>query len=280
MFSIFKKSIKLICFDVDNTLCDSNSAEAETESIMMEFLAKKISEMQQKNNKINSNCKSNSKNNNCDVCSAFTIMTIFNEFKHSHLHHDLEPEKYSRALWFKETLEKLDETKNLGISVNKLLLDVDSYEKRYWDNYSRLLKNYPNAIFTLKYLKSMGFKLAIVSDSDGKKEIKTERLKKLGLDKYFNYIVISDDTGFNKPDIRNWESVLKISGFSSKECVMIGDHPDVDLVNAKKLGFVTIWTKEGLNTTLHHKYVDYEIRDIKDTIDILSKISKIPSIKK
>ncbi|MGV8085995.1 MAG: HAD family hydrolase [Candidatus Woesearchaeota archaeon] len=263
MFSIFKKEIKLICFDLDNTLCDSNSAESETESYMMEFLSKKIISLQSKKN---SKPKS--------ICSAFSLLKIFNEIKNYHLHHDLDPNNYSRALWFRELLEKVDETLDLGISVNSMILKVDEYEMFYWNYYSKKLNNYPNTLYVLKTLRSKGLKLALVTDSDGKREIKLMRLKNLGINNYFDYIVTSDDVGFNKPDKRNWEYVLKISGFSAKQSVMIGDHPDVDLVNAKKLGFITIWTKESLNNDSHHNYVDYEIRDIKEVLGIIDKLSK------
>ncbi len=266
MFSIFKKEIKLICFDLDNTLCDSNSAEVETESIMVQFLEKEIHKMQLKNGAKLAK--------DCDVCSAFTIMKVFNEIKNYYLHNSFEPGKYSRSLWFSETLEKLDETKNLGISVNKLILNSDSYEKKYWNNYSKLLKNYPSTVLVLESLKSSGFKLALVTDSDGKRDIKMMRLKNLGLEQYFDYIVTSDDVGFNKPDPRNWEEVLKLSGFNAKQGIMIGDHPDVDLVSAKVLGFITIWTKQSLNNDVHHKYVDYEIKDINEVLDIVRKIAK------
>lgn len=264
MFSIFKKKIpeiKLICFDVDNTLCDSNSSESETESYMMEMLSKQIAHLQSK-------LHHKPKNS----CSAFTLLKLFNEIKNSHLHYDLDPNKYSRALWFRELLEKLDETSELEISINSLLLKVDDYEKEYWDYYAKNLKNYPNTMLVLNSLKSSGFKLALVTDSDGKRDIKMMRLKKLGIDLYFDYIVTSDDVGFNKPDIKNWEYILKLSGFNANQCIMIGDHPDVDLVNAKKLGFITIWTKESLNNDLHHKYVDYEIHDIKEVLEIVRKI--------
>lgn len=263
MFSIFKKEIKLICFDLDNTLCDSNSAESETESHIIEFIYKQIVHQQSKLHHKPKN-----------TYSVFILLKMFNDIKNYHLHHDLDPKKYSRALWFREFLEKIDETLELGISVNSMMFKVDEYEKIYWDYYSRKLVNYPNTLYVLKTLRSKGFKLALVTDSDGKREIKLMRLKNLGITDYFDYIVTSDDSGFNKPDKKNWEYVLKISGFSAKQSVMIGDHPDVDLVNAKKLGFITIWTKEGLNNDLHHTYVDYEIRDIKEVLDIMDKLSK------
>jgi len=263
MFWPFHKEVKLVCFDIDNTLCDFGSAESETEAYMAEIIAKDIKKLQSK-------VKRKIKHS----CSSVTILKIFNDIKNSHMHHDLEPEEFSRNLWFKETIEHLDNDTNLGISMNTLIKNSDMYEKKYWDYLISKAKLFPNTLSTLDSLRSKGLKLATITDSDGKREIKINRIKALGLDKYFDYVITTDDTGLNKPAIENWQHLIKISGLKSSECIMIGDHPDIDLVNAKKLGFVTVWTKEHLNMDLHHKYVDYEIKDIKEVIDIVEKINK------
>jgi len=278
MFSLFKKEVKLVCFDIDNTLCDSRSAETEAEAYIIELIAKDINAMQSKNKMRSRNdphSKTADKNNaKFGSCSSFTLMMIFNEVKHSHLSHDTLPEKYSRELWFKEMFERLDADSNLGISVNSLMSNSEDYERRYWEYFTKRLDNYPNTISTLKTLKSRGMKLASISDSDGKPGIKAGRIKALGLDKYFDYIITGDDTGFNKPAVENWSKLLGLSGMKAKQCMMVGDHPDIDLVTAKKLGFITVWTKQSLNNDSRHDYVDYEIKDIKEILDLLEKISK------
>jgi HAD superfamily hydrolase (TIGR01509 family) len=264
MFSFFKKDIKLICFDIDNTLCDFASAEAEAEVYLSELISKDINSRQ-------------SKIKRCTVvkntCSAFTVLKIFTEVKHAHLYRDFNPETYSRKYWFKETLERIDNSMALGANINKLILNAEVYEKKYWERINTFLKNYPATLSTLDYLKSRGFKLATITDSDGKRGIKEDRMKNLGLDKYFDYIITGDDIGLNKPAVENWNKLLELSGLKAKQCIMVGDHPDVDLITARKLGFITVWTKQCINTDLHKKYVDYEIHDIKEVIDVVKKIN-------
>jgi HAD superfamily hydrolase (TIGR01509 family) len=264
MFWSFRKRIKLICFDIDNTLCDFASAEVVAETYMSELISKDIHKMQLKVKKRNAIKNS---------CSAFTILRTFNDVKTYNLYRSFEPEKYSRALWFKETIERLDDSMVLGIDANKLIINAEVYEKKYWEQINSHLKNYPNAISTLEALKSKGFKIATITDSDGKKGIKDGRILNLGLQKYFDYIITGDDIGLNKPAVENWNKLLELSKLKAKECVMVGDHPDVDLATAKKLGFITVWTKEHLNTDLHQNYIDYEIQDIKELIAIIEKIT-------
>ena len=284
MFSFFKKSskkdIKLICFDIDNTLCDFASAETITEAYLMELISTDITNIQKhlqlkspsdhkRNKRIDINIERAIEN----PCSPFMIMKIFNDIKSFHMRNGEKPEKYSRALWFRETLERLDEDTALGISVNTLIKKCEIYEKKYWDSIIKNIKNYPNTISTLNYLKAKNFKLATITDSDGKKDIKMIRLASIGLDKYFDYIITTDDTGLTKPAEINWANLLEISGLKAEQCIMVGDHPEIDLITAKKLGFITIWTKERLNTDLSQKYVDYEIHNIKEIIDIVEKLT-------
>jgi len=264
MFGWFKKEVKLVCFDIDNTLCDFASAERETEAYMAELISKKIKKLQLKIKK--RNVLKNS-------CSAFSVLKFFNEVKKQHLYHDSEPGGYSRLLWFKETLERIDETMALGINLNSMISNTKLYEKEYWEHINVRLKNYPNTIAVLDSLKSKSIKLATITDSDGMVGMKTYRMKFLGLDKYFDYIITGDDVGINKPAAENWDKLLKLSGLNGKQCMMVGDHPEVDLITAKKLKLITVWSKENLNNDLHENYVDYEIHNIKEVVEILEKIN-------
>ncbi len=267
MFSWLKRGrdIKLVCFDIDNTLCDFASTERETEAYMAQLISKDIKKLQSKIKK-----RGVLKND----CSAFTILKTFNEVKIHHLYSDMKPESYSRKMWFQETFERLDDTMALGISLNTLIENSASYEKKYWEKINKTFKNYPNTISTLDYFKSKGIKLATITDSDGLVGMKNYRIKLVGLEKYFDYIITGDDVGLNKPAVENWNTLLELSGLKGKQCIMVGDHPDIDLVTAKKLGLITIWTKENINNDLHHNYVDYEIRDIKELVGIYEKLIK------
>jgi putative hydrolase of the HAD superfamily len=271
MFSWFKrgKDIKLICFDMDNTLCDFATAETETEAYMAELISRDIKKLQSKmtsKNKKHGTLK--------NPCSPFTILRFFNDVKKEHLYKDLAPMTYSRMIWFKKTLERLGEELALGVSLSNMIMNATFYEKEYWVQINKRLKNYPSTLSTLGSLKSSGLKLATITDSDGLAGMKDYRIKLLGLDKYFDYIITGDNIGLNKPAVENWNKLLSLSGLKGKQCIMVGDHPDVDLLTAKKLGFITVWTKENLNIDLNYDYVDYEIRDIKETLDILNKVTK------
>lgn len=60
-------------------------------------------------------------------------------------------------------------------------------------------------------------------------------------------IVTSDQQRIAKPDPRIFEAALQRADCPAERCVMIGDRLDNDIATAKKLGFKTIWVKQGLN---------------------------------
>lgn len=245
-FKIFskKREVDIVCFDLDNTLYDNYTAEAEAEA----YIAKDFE-------KLFYNKKS---------VRAVNIIRVFNDVKNSHLYHDLDPEKNARSLWFRETFERLH--KNLSIAESL------RYEKKYWDFLVSKIILFTNTINTLEQLKNLGYRLAAISDSDGNKDIKINRVKIIGLYGYFDYFITTDDTKKNKPAIENFEYLKKISGIEPINCVMVGDHPELDLLNAKKLGYLTIWSKEKISSSSHYNYVDYEISDINQILPILEKI--------
>lgn len=234
-----KKKLKLICFDIDNTLVDYGMAESEAEAHISELIAKATGK------------------------KTIDVLRAFNDVKNMYMHHDMDPKSFSRKLWVEKTLSIMNIKKKI---------DMARIEEAYWNHLIPRMKLFPNSLHVLESLKSSGkYKIACLTDSDGDKKIKIRRLKHLGIEKYFDYTITTDDTGVNKPSIENWEYLLNISGLKGDECIMVGDHPEIDLVNAKKLGFITIWTKEHIPVDMHVKYVDYEINDIGEMLDILKK---------
>ena len=261
-----KRKIRVICFDLDNTLCNSGDAEAETEAHISEeiyYILKKVSTKKSLQKKHGKKIKLHDNN-----AKPIDILRLFNEIKEFHLNSDIEPNGFSRELWISELLERL------AVNINKT--DLHTYAKKleneYWKFFTPRIKLFPQTLNVLKQLKEVGkYTLVMLTNSDGGREFKLGRIRALSLESYFDKIIISNDTSLNKPAIENFEYVINELDVSADECIMIGDHPEVDLINAKKLGFVTVWTKEYLKTDIHQNYVDHEVMDIGQIIDVLKK---------
>lgn len=106
---------------------------------------------------------------------------------------------------------------------------------------SREERLYPEAVPCLQRLKQC-YKLGIIANQlPGV----SHRLEQWGILRYFSVIVTSSELGAAKPDLQIFRAALQQAGCLPHLCVMVGDRLDNDIAPAKKLGFKTIWVKQG-----------------------------------
>lgn len=121
---------------------------------------------------------------------------------------------------------------------------INELTQLYWTAYSNIYTPYPDAEPTLNYLKMKGYKLGLITDTDGKPGMKGERLKHLPFIGSFNVIVIGgDDTTRTKPDPEPFLLAVSKLKLDVDECVMVGDKPFTDISGAKAAGMRTILVK-------------------------------------
>jgi FMN phosphatase YigB (HAD superfamily) len=63
----------------------------------------------------------------------------------------------------------------------------------------------------------------------------------------FTYRLTQDDFTTTKPDLRFFESIIKRCGVDPRECIMVGDRIDKDIIPAKLMGMKTILIRTGLH---------------------------------
>ena len=85
----------------------------------------------------------------------------------------------------------------------------------------------------LERLRAAGFRLAIVSNSEGTIDA---MLTEVGLKAYFETIVDSAIVGSVKPDPRIFQIALERLDVSPSDAVMIGDLPTADVFGPRALG--------------------------------------------
>jgi putative hydrolase of the HAD superfamily len=232
--------IKTIIFDYDGTLEEWHPYEAEVDVAMAEYFYKHF--------KINPN----------------KFLVEWNSIRKYHIHPKAKPEEYSRVMWFIEIFERC--------GINEDICLIDKLVDQYWMLAEQKVRLFPHAKEVLEELHGK-FKLALLTDSDGNRHMKLERIEKLGIIKYFDHIFTSDDIGVNKPDLKDFKEVLKQLGSKPKETIMVGDVPERDLLGAKKVGITTVWTAQGLDRDTHFDYVDYKIKDIRDVLKIIKQLN-------
>lgn len=101
----------------------------------------------------------------------------------------------------------------------------------------------------------------------------TERLASWCLRQYFDVIAASAEIGYAKPDKKIFEKAFELAGCTAKECVMVGDRLDNDIIPAKAIGMKTVWIKNGLaqyqGSELGEGIADYQINSLSELLRIL-----------
>lgn len=113
---------------------------------------------------------------------------------------------------------------------------LSGYDAELRSNYLKYNPPTPGIEEVLKQLAG-SFRLGVAANQVRQAQ---DALEKLGLLSYFDVVVISEEVGLAKPDIRFFEYVLNEAGCEPRDAVYIGDRVDNDIAPAKQVGMKTI----------------------------------------
>ncbi len=175
-----------------------------------------------------------------------------------------------------ERLEELIKESLIKAKIEpKERLVMDAYEKILDAPFCIIRKD---AEKTLRELKDLGLKLAIVSNAPI--NFHKRVLDRHNLAKYFDAIIVSCDVKFRKPHPKIYEIALQKIGLKPHEAIFIGDVLEIDIVGAKKLGLITVLMRTPepymVNRTIKTtKEVDpdFIIDDLYEVVDIVKKLN-------
>ncbi len=91
----------------------------------------------------------------------------------------------------------------------------------------------------LKYCRSMGIKVAVVTN--GEESMQKAVLKKFSLDSYVDYLVTPASSTEIKPSRDIFERALSLTGSKPDRTLMIGDTYHRDVVGALNSGIIPVW---------------------------------------
>jgi HAD superfamily hydrolase (TIGR01509 family) len=95
----------------------------------------------------------------------------------------------------------------------------------------------PGTAEALEQLRRGGYRLAVVSNSDGRAE---EGLEAAGLRGYFECVIDSQLVGFEKPDPRIFAAALDRLRLAPAEALYVGDIYEVDVIGARGAGLEVV----------------------------------------
>jgi len=125
---------------------------------------------------------------------------------------------------------------NCSFSVEDELINqiADAYLE-YLPNYNHL---FPDCIEVLEQLRKH-YEIHLLTN--GFEEVQMRKLKESKLSHLFTVVLTAERAGFKKPDYRIFEMVVKEISAAKKECVMIGDSLEADILGARNAGLNTVW---------------------------------------
>ena len=164
------------------------------------------------------------------------------------------PENFMRAYFdardrfYKKTNETLEEQEfeeRISGALKICGIELMSQDKRVREAIDVFMDAFADSMRMDDYVLSLleqlqrKYKLAIVSNmSYADAEIRS--LKKLGIAKYFDAIVISGKVGCRKPNPMIFQEALKSVNLKAIETVFVGDSPIADVAGANQVGMKTI----------------------------------------
>lgn len=120
----------------------------------------------------------------------------------------------------------------------------------------------------LEDLKSKSLRLGMITN--GKGQFQMDNIIALGIEKYFDTILVSEWEDMKKPNPEIFKKSLSILDVSANESMYIGDHPENDVMGSKNVGMLAIWKKDAQWNNVE---ADFIVDDLKELPLIIQELN-------
>lgn len=139
---------------------------------------------------------------------------------------------HNRVLYFQKMLELLA----CDFILSRALYDV------YWDSFIEKMELHHGVEELLTMLNSNSVKIGILTDLTT--HIQLRKLEKLGISKFVDGFVSSEEVGCEKPSASMYLTILNKLDSKPSEALMVGDSYSKDIDGALAIGMDAIWLKD------------------------------------
>ncbi|WP_226526872.1 HAD family hydrolase [Metabacillus niabensis] len=165
-------------------------------------------------------------------------------------------------IWKDKVYQQLTKEFQLfGITWEGLLQD---YINEFKDN----CVPFKNLFQMLEELKSSNLHLGIITNGYG--QFQQDNIKALGIENYFDVILISEWEGIRKPNPKIFLRALEQLKVSPNQSIFLGDHPKNDVNAAQNVGMKGIWKK---NDRWECVKADFTVNDLAELVLIIKKLN-------
>ncbi len=150
----------------------------------------------------------------------------------------------TNAVWISDALN------SLGFKTTPSDLPIKTAVNMFFEDYVNSFRLRRCARQVLKRL-SEDYKIGLVSNFTYAPVIYVG-LRKVGINSFFNAVVVSDALGWRKPHEKIFEEALKRLDVKAEEAVYVGDSPDEDIEGAGAIGMKTVLVQSQFNPLKEH----------------------------
>lgn len=158
-----------------------------------------------------------------------------------------------RSRWFLE---------DLGLDVSF----ADEITRLYVESYPCVSAAVPGAKQVVEKLNKR-FPLGVISN--GFPDIQYNKLKSLHIEKLFKVILLSEELGMRKPDKRIFKLAAERLRIKVECCLFVGDSLDTDILGAKSSGMKACWfNRNGTQNNNTEIKPDFEIHSLLELLPL------------
>ncbi|MFP3909911.1 MAG: HAD family hydrolase [Archaeoglobaceae archaeon] len=171
---------------------------------------------------------------------------------------------FFRGYGFEDHRNIQDYLMDLGVGVDA---ELGECCRIYEDVKLQSVWPYPGVRETLEKLKRMGLRLGVVTDAFNGHAV--SRLRRVGLEEFFDVVVSADMTGTRKPETDSLELALERLGVNAEESLIVGDSLNRDIEAGRRLGMRTAYAAYGSKRFERMDGADLVLREFRGLLDLL-----------
>lgn len=122
----------------------------------------------------------------------------------------------------------------------------------------------------MELLEKLPQELRLGVITNGLREVQRPRIRHVGMEPFFEVVVVSDEIGLAKPDARFFSYAHTEMGFPERDKVLVvGDSFSSDVMGAYHFGFASCWYNPRALPSPNGQHPDFEIADLQQVLEIL-----------
>jgi len=115
----------------------------------------------------------------------------------------------------------------------------DEYAEYMFSRFREVAVPFDFAVPTLQTLRARGYKTGLITNGSSKTQ--RAKLGMLGIEPYFDSILISGEFGAEKPSPEPFLETARRLGLEPDELIYAGDHPLFDVDASRRAGYTPVW---------------------------------------